>query len=438
MTHEYFLNLWETCLEFNIEQKPEEFKQLLDLLETQKSKRWALEIGSNYGGTTRALCEIFDNVVTIDIKAHENFERLRQEFPGYQYFISDSTSNRTVDLINSLGVKFDFIFIDGDHSYKVAKSDWEKYKNFCADGGLVAFHDTVLSDENRRLGIEVDILWSELREQYSEVYDFISPSREFIYPTENEFHRIVSAIPYDKWGGIGVVRFQPVAVFVHNYLANNWQYVVRDQLDGLVASGLYKRADKIHYGVYGESTADLDAFRRIVSSFDEDSKISVCEYTDNEFEYTTLEHLQAYCCANRSAKVLYYHTKGTSREFDYKIDSWRKCMEYFNIEKWNDSLEMLEDSEVCGALYEEEYRIFFGDSREDLVLKNYFSGNFWWARADYVSGLPNITRIKSEGGDRTACELWLGMGSHRWTSIYRINTSNYYLNYFDPTTYRIF
>lgn len=438
MTQEDFLILWDKCLGFNVEQKPEEFKQFVDLLETLKSKRWALEIGSNYAGTARALCEIFENVITIDVKVHPNFELLRQQFPGYQYFITDSTSNATVDLLASLGISFDFIFIDGDHSYEVAKSDWQKYKRFLAKDGLVAFHDIVYSEENRRHRIEVDILWSELRNQYTETYEFLSTERDDRYPKDNDFHRLLQDVPYGVWGGIGVLRVDPVAVFAHNYLDNNWQYVVKDQLKGLVSSGLYKRADKIHYGVYAKDAHEYEAFRRIVSDFDEDSKIYVCEYRNNHFEFTTLTHLQSYCCANPSAKVLYYHTKGTSRDFDVKIDSWRKCLEYFTIERWRDSLRLLDVSDVCGALYEENYRITFDDPlEEDIVLNNYFSGNFWWANADYVRGLPNITRLMAEGGNRTTCELWIGMSPHKWNSPYRVSGAQYYETYFDPASYRI-
>jgi len=53
-----FPKIWESCLQFNIEQKPEEFKALLDFLHTNSKKRIALEIGSNYGGFAAGLCEI--------------------------------------------------------------------------------------------------------------------------------------------------------------------------------------------------------------------------------------------------------------------------------------------------------------------------------------------------------------------------------------------
>jgi predicted O-methyltransferase YrrM len=38
--------------------------------------------------------------------------------------------------------KFDFLFIDGDHSYEGLKSDWEAWHARIAPGGVVALHDT--------------------------------------------------------------------------------------------------------------------------------------------------------------------------------------------------------------------------------------------------------------------------------------------------------
>ena len=158
----YNFNLiWEKCLSFNIEQKPEEFKELLDFLNQTKNKKYALEIGSNYGGTSFGLCHIYDNVLSLDIKHHPNFDKIKEVFPNYNYIISDSTSNDTVNFIKSLGIKFDFIFIDGDHSYEGVKNDYEKYKQFLADDGYMAFHDIIQSEETEQYDIFVSKLWNE-------------------------------------------------------------------------------------------------------------------------------------------------------------------------------------------------------------------------------------------------------------------------------------
>ena len=87
-----FNHIWEKCLPFNIEQKPEEFKKLLDFLSKNKNKKYALEIGSNYGGTSFGLCHLYEYVISIDIKHHDNFDKIKTQFPNYNYIISDSKS----------------------------------------------------------------------------------------------------------------------------------------------------------------------------------------------------------------------------------------------------------------------------------------------------------------------------------------------------------
>jgi predicted O-methyltransferase YrrM len=42
---------------------------------------------------------------------------------------------------------FDFIFIDGDHSFDGLRQDWEGWSVLCAPGGLIALHDSRSSPE---------------------------------------------------------------------------------------------------------------------------------------------------------------------------------------------------------------------------------------------------------------------------------------------------
>jgi predicted O-methyltransferase YrrM len=49
----------------------------------------------------------------------------------------------------------DFLFIDGDHSYKAVKSDFENYSKFVRKGGIVAFHDINLIKDVKRFWNEV-------------------------------------------------------------------------------------------------------------------------------------------------------------------------------------------------------------------------------------------------------------------------------------------
>jgi len=428
-----FKEIWEKCLDFNIEQKPEEFKKLLDFLNGTKNKRYALEIGSNYGGTTFGLCHLYDNVLTIDIKHDPNFDRIKEIFPTYNYIISDSRSNDTVNFIKNLGIKFDFIFIDGDHSYEGVKNDYEKYKQFLADDGYMAFHDIVESKETEEYGIFVSKLWKELLPQYKNKYEFITKERDGNYRRDNQFHQILKDQDYGVWGGIGLIENHKVSIFVHNYLDKNWYEVVDSQIEKIINSDLYKRADKIFYGVYSHIESNYDIFYSMIKKRDPDLKIEIVRYDSNDAEFNTLINLQNYCVLNPKGSVLYFHTKGSSRERDHYINSWRECMEYFVIEKWNICLgDLINDKcTVCGALYVEWFKFLH------YQFDNYFSGNFWWSSSKHINTLPSLVKLHMEKPDnRTVAELWLGMSPHRWLSYYSVQTNNYYEHYFDPNTYK--
>ena len=93
----------------------------------------------------------------------------------------DSTKKDLVKLMN--GKKADLLFIDGDHTYKVVKKDWEMYSPLVKKGGLVIFHDIVLHLQYPLC--EVERFWKQLKKK-RQVLEYID---------QNDM----------SWGGIGVV-----------------------------------------------------------------------------------------------------------------------------------------------------------------------------------------------------------------------------------------
>jgi predicted O-methyltransferase YrrM len=427
-----FKNIWEKALFYNIEQKPEEIKMLLDFLNNTKNKRYALEIGSNYGGTAYSLCHLYDYVLTIDIKHNENFDKIRSEFPNYNYIIADSNALDTINAIKKLGIKFDFIFIDGDHSYDGVKNDYENYKQFLASDGHMAFHDIVSTKENHENNIFVDKLWSELSESYESKFEFVAPNRENIYRTDNLFHEILRNQKYEVWGGIGVLKNTQVSVFSHNFLQNHWEEIVGQQLNKMSSGGLYDRADTILYGVYSESEEEYRKFENLIKQYDTRLKIDIVRYCENQAEYSTLLNLQNHCRLNPNSQVVYFHSKGSSREKNHYITSWRECLDFFVIEKWEHSFKNLlnKNCDVCGALYVNLFRFL------DYEFKNYFSGNFWWADSNYINKLPSLSLLKSQTQERVFNEMWIGMHPHVWASYYNEDVTMWYEHYFNPDIYR--
>jgi hypothetical protein len=110
------------------------------------------------------------------------------------------------------------------------------------------------------------------------------------------------------------------------------------------------------------------------------------------FEFPALSAIHQYALKN-DGLVWYLHTKGCSRERDPCVEDWRALMEYFVIERWRVAVETLASADVCGVNWHEEpWR--------------HFSGNFWWARSDYVRTLPSVHTLNL--ADRFEAESWLG------------------------------
>ena len=89
---------------------------------------------------------------------------------------ADSKAPSSIDWVrNKLdGEKLDFIFIDGDHSYRNAKIDYLNYSPLVRKGGIVAVHDIKDSAEHAKAACDVYKLWHELEGEKKEFVDHSS------------------------------------------------------------------------------------------------------------------------------------------------------------------------------------------------------------------------------------------------------------------------
>ncbi len=63
------------------------------------------------------------------------------------FIADDSHKPEVLEQVKSIFTgPIDFIFIDGDHSYKGVKQDFDMYSPLVRKGGLVGFHDTIYGD----------------------------------------------------------------------------------------------------------------------------------------------------------------------------------------------------------------------------------------------------------------------------------------------------
>lgn len=95
----------------------------------------------------------------------KSIQKLQPQFP-YNIIIGNSQKPESLGKVKTLlnGNKINFLYIDGDHSYKGCTSDFNMYKELVVPGGLIVLHDIKKFDSKPH--IEVHKFWKELKTQY--------------------------------------------------------------------------------------------------------------------------------------------------------------------------------------------------------------------------------------------------------------------------------
>ena len=147
------------------------------------------------------------------------------------------------------------------------------------------------------------------------------------------------------------------------------QEVLDDIFTYVFSCGFIEDCEQIVVGTCGEPIKLVD-----------NKKIKIWPI-DDQWELQTLKALQDFCLENTNYNVLFGHCKGTTvsgtpgtimGNYDYdKQDDWRKLMCYFNITKYKECIKALETYDTCGVNYQ-----------VDEADQGFYSGNFWWAKAD--------------------------------------------------------
>lgn len=97
---------------------------------------------------------------------------LREKGYVIDVIIGDSTAPKVVERVLAKG-RFDAALIDGDHTYKGVKKDWDNYRD-CAP--IIAFHDIVGEGMCERVHfnpVEVPRFWKELKLTVAETIELV-------------------------------------------------------------------------------------------------------------------------------------------------------------------------------------------------------------------------------------------------------------------------
>lgn len=177
------------AVRFEMEQLPLEIWPFAEWLWNRHPHN-VLEIGVRHGGTSalwHGLCT--GRVVGVDWEGQDGLgsftsilhHELRQSCPRFHSIVGNShllVTRKEVE--NSLddGL-FDFIFLDGDHSYEGVSKDFDMYFDLLSRGGCIAFHDIVDTETTRRAGQGVSRFWNELKSRYPGKWKEFSVAGEF-------------------------------------------------------------------------------------------------------------------------------------------------------------------------------------------------------------------------------------------------------------------
>lgn len=178
------------------QQKEDELKAVMDFLIKEKVQS-ILEIGCDAGGTLFAWSKIATKIVGISLFNGGFSSGIPLRAHNADIIHGNSHDPNIVTGVMSIAPKdgFDFLFIDGDHTYAGVHNDFWHYKHMVKPDGWIGFHD-ICEFTAETNDLKVHIFWQDLIKTF--------PAAEV-----KEFKQF----PY-SWGGIGLIRNRPNAEYL--------------------------------------------------------------------------------------------------------------------------------------------------------------------------------------------------------------------------------
>lgn len=209
-----------------------------------------------------------------------------------------------------------------------------------------------------------------------------------------------------------------IKFYLHLPELPGWQNVFAEMLGKMESSGLLEAADEVNFCVNGvASTVEMTLLPLLLSN----SKFRMVQVNGDatKWEWPTINKLKEDADTHESEDFIgYAHLKALSRPDvnDPKGVDWRHYLTYWTIERWADAVAKLEEgNELVGVNWTE-------------ATWPHMSGNFWWARSNYLRRLPKLQDPSTiepgtvskllkpnitldPGNVRFECEAWVGQGS---------------------------
>ena len=164
-----------------------------------------------------------------------------------------------------------------------------------------------------------------------------------------------------------------IRIIWHFVELNGWQQVADQQWDLIVNSDLINKVDEISVCGNGQPWTFTNWIATKnnpkLKFYNVNSSAAFHEYPTLNFMYEVSK------AATEPFYICYLHLKGLTRWGDVNVGDWRDFMNWANIERWQDNITALDNgADVVGTNY-------------NTVPWPHFSGNFWWAKSEYIATL---------------------------------------------------
>jgi hypothetical protein len=195
--------------------------------------------------------------------------------------------------------------------------------------------------------------------------------------------------------------------YFHICQKGNWEKSFDIIFNKIKNYGLYDATDEIRMIIVN------DYENIIYNERFNDEKIKPF-YKGNSYIYerATLLHMKENSVKDDSCYYWYVHSKGISHfntPIEKNVLDWIKYLLYWNIEKWEIAIDALNnDYDTYGCNYSE------------ISVQPHYSGNFWWAKSEYIKKLPN--KIGERYNDP---EFWLCLNNPNYKNISNSNIDHY-------------
>lgn len=213
-----------------------------------------------------------------------------------------------------------------------------------------------------------------------------------------------------------------VYIVYHCYLVGNWREIVTQQLLRLKNSGLYDKSDGIFVTVNLSDNTKLD-FENIIKDY---PKLDIEYFIENFAEYPAIKKVRELGFSG-DHKIFYFHAKGVSNTYTSynksdineikikNISGWKECLEYFLIDNWEKSVDLLDTYDNVGV----------------TCNNGWYWGNFWWSQSKHIRKTKEVSI-----GSRWDYEAWLNENvqstNYEWFKF----TFNPYLSYLSEEIYK--